>query len=319
MGNELRRDYFLDRYVIIAAGRGKRPTDYKHDSAAVKDEGKKCFFCPGNEDTTPPEISRIEEGGDWVIRVFPNKFPAVTQDDFEVSDGAQPAYGSHDIVVESPVHGQTIADVSVSRLSDVLRVYGERVKTMLADPKVEYALVFKNHGKAAGASLSHTHTQIVSVPLVPQAVRNEVEAAKRYSIDNGRCPICDAATNESGGPRAIWEDEHAIAFAPYASRSPFEAWVTPKSHVVDFEGLDEATRNSMAQGLMHLVKRLKEGLSDPPYNLYFHVSPQGEDLHLHAELLPRLSTWAGFEIGSGIIINTMPPEQAAEFYRQTEP
>ena len=315
MENELRRDYFLDRQVIIAVGRGKRPTDYKHGGAGEEDGGKACFFCPGNEHTTPPEISRIGEGGRWVVRVFPNKFPAVKPEGGEAADAVEPAYGYHEVVVESPEHGETVADLSVDRIAEVLEVYSRRIDYMLSDPRVKYALVFKNHGKTAGASLSHTHTQIISLPVVPELVRMEAEAAGRYSGDKGTCPICDAWKKESKGPRAVWEDGKTAAFAPYASRSPMEAWIMPKRHVRQLSELTGEERLSLAEGLKLVLRRLNEGLGNPPYNMYFHVSPADGDLHLHAEILPRLSVWAGFEMGSGIMINTMPPETAAGFYR----
>ncbi len=318
MENELRRDYFLDRHVIIAVGRGKRPTDFKKDGAAEDGGGKTCFFCPGNEHTTPPEISRVEEDGRWVIRVFPNKFPAVTKEEGEAGEYLMPAYGDHEVVVESPVHGETVADLSLNRIAQVLKVYMERVEAMLSDPKAEYALVFKNHGKKAGASLSHTHTQIISLPVVPELVREEADAADAHITWKGSCPLCDAWKKESGGPRSVWEDENVSVFTPYASRSPMEAWVVPKKHALQLSDLTGEEMGGMAYGLKLLLQSLKERLGDPAYNMVLHLSPAGRDLHMHFELLPRLSNWAGFELGSGIIINSMPPETAAEFYRSGE-
>ncbi|MBD3389193.1 MAG: DUF4921 family protein [Candidatus Altiarchaeales archaeon] len=314
MENELRKDYFLDRRVIIAVGRGKRPSDFKRDPAPEED-GKTCFFCPGNEEMTPAEISRVEEDGHWVIRVFPNKYPAVTTEEEEGSDELMPAYGYHEIVVENPAHSKSVSDLSIERISHVLSVYNERVEHMLSDPRVRYALVFKNHGRKAGASLSHTHTQIISTPVVPRLVKEEAEAVERYKTLNGSCPLCDAWKKEVGGPRKVWEDYHMAVFTPYASRSPMEAWIVPKRHVHDLGDLSDEERHSMASAFKLLLEKLRDGLNDPPYNLYFHVNPRGADLHLHVELLPRLSNWAGFELGSEIIINTMAPEDAAEFYR----
>ncbi|MFH1055560.1 MAG: DUF4931 domain-containing protein [Candidatus Altiarchaeota archaeon] len=316
MLNELRRDYFLDRYVIIAVGRGKRPNDFLHIGSVEVEGGKQCFFCPGNESSTPPEISRVEEAGKWIVRVFPNKFPAVTPEAGEGSEYLMPAYGRHEVVVETPDHDKSVGDLSVERIAKVLEVYTERVKSLLTDDKVEYVLVFKNHGRAAGASLAHTHTQIISLPVVPKLVREEAEAAERFLQEKGSCPLCDAWRKEDEGPRAVYGDEYIACFTPYASRSPFEAWLMPKRHVRCLDDLDVDERLSMAKGIKLILSKLKGGLSDPPYNLYFHVSPAGDDLHMHVEILPKLSTWAGFELGSDMIINTMAPEAAAEFYRQ---
>jgi UDPglucose--hexose-1-phosphate uridylyltransferase len=315
MQNELRTDYFTDRKVIIAVGRGKRPTDIKHAPAVEGDTRQGCYFCPGNEASTPPEIMRVEEAGTWVIRVFPNKFPAVTPEGGEESPKLIAAYGRHEVVAETPDHDQTVADLSPQRIAQVLDVYSKRVDALLADGKAKYVMVFKNHGKAAGASLAHSHTQIISLPVVPPLVLAEAEGAARYSDARGTCPLCDAWKAEVKGPRAIWEDDRAAAFAPYASRSPLEAWLMPKRHVMGLKDLDAAETLSLAFGLKHILARLKGGLADPPYNMYLHMSPGGGGLHMHFEVLPRLSTWAGFELGSDIIINTMAPETAAEFYR----
>jgi len=317
MENELRRDYFTDRQVIIAVGRGRRPTDFKHEAAMDSGDVKGCFFCPGNESSTPPEIMRVEEGGKWVVRVFPNKFPAVKPERGESTPEMMPAYGYHEIVVETPDHTKTVADLSVEEIGRVLKIYTARVDAMYKDPIVKYALVFKNHGKAAGASLAHTHTQIVSLPIIPKAVAEEEAAAAKYRMEKGSCPLCDAWKREASGPRGIWEDGNAAVFAPYASRNPFEAWVLPKRHVRVLGELRPDEIASLAQGLKLVLGKLKDGLSDTPYNMHFHLAPPGGDLHMHLEVMPKLSTWAGFELGSGIIINTMPPEKAAEFYRQT--
>lgn len=317
MKNELRSDYFLDRQVIISVGRGKRPHDYltMADSASSQ-KAQTCYFCPGNEHLTPAETSREEEGGKWALRVFPNMFPAATQEEGEASAQLMSAYGYHEVIVESPDHDKTVADLPVERIAQVLRVYSERVEAMLADPRVKYALVFKNHGRVAGASLAHTHSQIISVPVVPKLIRDEVEGAERYALRRGSCPLCDAWKEESTGLRAIWEDENVCAFAPYASRSPMEAWVMTKRHIQELKDLTSEEALSFAKALKLVLSRLKGGLNDASYNLYFHASPRGADLHLHAEILPKLSILAGFELGSDIVINTMPPETAAEFYRQ---
>jgi len=214
MENELRRDYFLDRQVIIAVGRGKRPTDYKHGGTGEEDKGRICFFCPGNEHTTPPEISRVEEDGHWIIRVFPNKFPAVTTEEGDATGEVMPAYGYHEVVVETQEHDKTVADLSVDRIGKVFEVYIQRVEYMRSNPKVKYVMMFKNHGKVAGASLAHTHTQIISLPVVPKLVRMEVEAAERYQRINGSCPLCDAWGREVKGPRAVWVDDYSGVFTP---------------------------------------------------------------------------------------------------------
>jgi len=316
MENELRRDYFTERRVIISTGRGRRPTDYKLPLASAEDTSPGCLFCPGNEAATPPEIMRVEEAGKWAIRVFPNKFPAATKEPWSESESLIPSYGSHEVVVESPDHAGTLAEMSADRLARVLDVYSKRADAMLSDMRVGYALVFKNHGRVAGASLAHTHTQIISTPIVPQVVAEEVEGARKYRARKGSCPLCDAQETESRGPRAVFNDGKAAAFAPYASRSPFEAWVMPVRHVRALNELSVDELLSLAEAMRVILKGLKYRLNDPPYNMFMHMSPRGEDMHLHFEILPRISILAGFEFGSGIVINTLAPEKAAEFYGQ---
>jgi UDPglucose--hexose-1-phosphate uridylyltransferase len=315
MASELRRDYFLDRQVIIAVDRGMRPSEWAVKGGDVAPGGR-CFFCPGNEGMTPPEILRIPEGDGWGVRVFPNKFPAVTLDEGVVGERVMPAYGMHEVIVETPEHEGGLSGLSAERIAEVFGVYSSRVDDMLSHGGIEYALVFKNHGRKAGASLAHSHTQIISLPVVPPLVREEVFAAENYSHEHGVCPFCDMIRPESEGPRIIRDGPDSIVLAPYASRIPFEAWVMPKRHVGSLSDLDSGELLCLANSLRLVLSRLRDGLNNPAYNFYLHMSPRGEDLHLHFEVLPRLSVWAGFELGGQAYINTMPPELAAEFYRK---
>ncbi|MEA3255688.1 MAG: galactose-1-phosphate uridylyltransferase [Candidatus Altiarchaeota archaeon] len=317
--NELRKDYILDRWVIIAKERGKRPTDFVGGKADIK-EGGLCFFCPGNEHTTPPEISRIEENKKWLIRCFPNKF-AATATEMKTFKGELErisAYGRHEVIVETPEHDKCLGDLKVAHIAKVLDMYSERIAGNKKKRGIEYVLVFKNKGREAGTSLEHSHTQVVALGVVPTTVREEVEASKRYMEDKGNCPFCDIWKREIKSERRIFEDKHTVAFAPFAPRFSFEAWIMPKRHVTSLEFLDEEERFSFAKTLKKLIYRLNSSLNYPPYNFYLHISPKRGDLHFHLELCPRLSKWAGFELGSGLVINTMPPEIAAKHYRGME-
>ncbi|MCX6694710.1 MAG: DUF4931 domain-containing protein, partial [Candidatus Altiarchaeota archaeon] len=277
--------------------------------------GGLCFFCPGNESTTPPEISRVEEGGKWTIRVFPNKFPAVTLEEGERTEYLMPAYGEHEVIVETPEHDNGLSDLSVEQLAKVLRVYSEREEALLKKQGIAYVLLFKNWGKEAGASLPHTHTQAVSLPSVPKLVKEEAEAAEEYAREKGACPFCKTIEKEVKSDRRIFEDDCIAAFTPYASRVPMEAWIMPIRHVGRLKELKDKEYESLAMALKQVLEKLKR-LNDTPYNYYIHSSPAGADLHLHIEVLPKMATWAGFEIGSEVYINTLAPESAAEYYRQ---
>lgn len=316
--NELRKDYLLDRWVIIAKERGKRPDEFVQREREEVEKGL-CFFCPGNEHTTPPEISRIEENGRWLVRCFPNKFPATTNEIKKFDENLlvrMSAYGRHEIIVETPDHDMCFGDIKVEHIAKVVDMYSERLIENKKDPKIKYVLIFKNKGGLAGTSLRHSHTQLISLAMVPTIVKEEVDASKKYIKEKGNCPFCDIWKKEIKSERRIFEDKYFVAFAPFAPRFSFEAWMVPRRHVTSLEFLNEGEKFSFAGILKKLISRLNSGLNYPPYNFYLHVSPEKEDLHFHLELCPRLSKWAGFELGSGLIINTMPPELAAEYYRK---
>jgi len=290
--NELRKDYILDRWVIIAKGRGKRPQHFVQKPRKVKE--KVCFFCPGNEDSTPPEIARVEEKGKWIIRNFPNKFPATKW---------------HEIIVETPNHDECLGDIGVEHIAKVLRMYSERQRAIEKSSRVKYVSIFKNSGEMGGASLPHSHTQLIGLTMIPPLVKDEVRASK------GDCSFCEVWKEEVKSSRLVYEDEYTAVFAPFASRFPFEAWMMPKRHIGSLDEMDKKEMVSFAGALKKVLSALNSSLNYPPYNFVLHHAPEGKDLHFHLELLPRLSRFAGFEFGTGIVINTMPPELAAEHYR----
>jgi len=302
---ELRKDYFLDRWVIIAKERGKRPHDYIHREKSEefkKEEGKICFFCPGNEHTTPPEISRVVgENGNWIIRNFPNKFPATKW---------------HEIVVETPIHGEDIANLSIEHLVKVFNVFSERVKEIEKNPEVKYVLIFKNSGKDAGASLQHSHTQLIGMEILPPFVKEEIIASEKYFKEKKICPYCDIIKKEVNSERKIFEDDHTIGFAPFASRFPFEFWLMPKRHITKLDEFQNDELYSFVKALKEILLKIQSLLNKPPYNFYIHISPKNSSfIHLHLVFFPRLTKFAGFEFGSGIPINIFSPEDAAKFYK----
>jgi len=315
--NQLRKDYLLDRWVIIAKKRGKRPHDFFQISRTKRVEGV-CSFCPGNEHMTPPEIDRVEEAGEWIIRCFPNKFPATMREKGLSKRNLltkMSAYGIHEIIVETPEHDVELGDLSFEHIRKILDMYIKRLIEIKKDRKIKYVSIFKNKGEIAGASIEHSHTQIIAIPIIPPIIRAELNAIKRYKRRKNRCILCDIWKMEMKSRRKIFEDKYIAAFAPYASISPFEVWIMPKNHVPSLERLSNKEKDSLAKTLKIILNVLNKTLNYPPYNFYFHLSPDKEDMHLHLELLPRLSKWGGFELSNNIIINTMPPEMAAKHYR----
>lgn len=307
---ELRKDYFLDRWVIVSRRRGKRPHDMKQEEDVV--ESTSCAFCPSNEDQTPPEIGRLERDGQWYVRWFANKFAFVAREGEPTikSHGFftfANAYGDHEVVVEAAEHDKQLHDLPAEHIKDVLKVYSDRIDEL--DDKNEYVVVFKNYGKAAGTSLVHSHTQIASLNLLPPQIIEEVEK----SHDQGRCLYCEIIDIEKHSDRSVFENDSFVAFCPYASRFNFEIWLFPKQHIKRMAEFDDKQMNDLAWMLKKVIVKLKE--LNASYNYVLHYSPKGEDLHFHIEVLPRIAKWGGFELNSGIIVNQVMPEDAARFYR----
>lgn len=301
--NELRKDYILDRYVIVAENRGARPHDFIQARCATK-EGKVCFFCRGNEGLTPPETGRLG-GKKWLVRSFYNKFPAVAA-------GFPKALGAHEVLVETPDHDKQMSQLSVGQIDITLQLYQQRIAALYRNPKIKYALVFKNQGPQAGTSLLHSHSQLIALGETPPAIAEEIRAYGKAK----KCVFCEVAKKEAKGPRKIFEDKYFISFAPYASRAAFEVWIMPKRHVKNITGLTPLERLSLAKMMKQLLMGLDSLFKFPQFNYYLHIAPNKGDFHFHIELLPRLTVWAGFELGSGMYINPVTPEKAAEALRQ---
>lgn len=317
--NELRKDYLVDRWVIIAAERAKRPNDFKTEP---KENNKNtCFFCPGKEHQTPPELYRIEKNSKWIIRVIPNKFPAVKplgNSDIKTDNifyTYASAYGKHEIVIETDKHEKELEDLPKEHIKKVLDTFVLRVGDLMKDPRIDYVSVFKNKGRAAGASIAHSHSQIIAYNNIPSAIKCELESSYKNYVLNKKCAYCDIITREKGSTRRVFETAHTVAFTPYASRFPFEIWLFPKRHVAGIGELDDKELLDFAGSLKKILTKLK-GIGNTPYNIIFHsITNQSTNFHFHVEILPRLAVWAGFELETGTIINPVSPEDAAKFYR----
>ncbi|MEA2037771.1 MAG: galactose-1-phosphate uridylyltransferase [Nanoarchaeota archaeon] len=311
---ELRKDYVLDRWVFIAADRKKRPKEFRKEE--VKEVVKTCFFCPGSEHLTPPEIGRIGNEEGWEMRWFPNKFPAVKPEgNPEIKNNnyfftSSSAYGHHEVIVESRDHEKQLWDLQVEDIKKILHIYNERITELSNRENIKYVTIFKNHGREAGTSIIHTHTQVVALNKVPQLVQDEVDASKKHQ----NCPYCGVIETEKTSDRRCFENNTFVAFTPYASRFNFEIWAFPKRHVKEIKEFNEGEFNDLADILNKILRKLKE--INAPYNFYIHYSPRGEDLHFHIEIIPRFAVWAGFEFSSNDIINSVSPEDAAQFYRE---
>lgn len=319
----MRRHYFLNEYCVIAAERGKRPSDFKHGGTTDRSDPKTCPFCPGNEERTPPAVAVYTNDGiyadgdervkDWWARSFTNLYPAMAQSPEPptrewVADFAR---GFHEVIVESPDHESDPSRFSRRDLERLVAVYKDRYNHHISQEGVEYVSIFKNWGRVAGASLSHTHTQLVALPLVPPALKREIEAIS----SEPRCPYCSLVEREASSDRLIYENEGFVLIAPFYSQVPYETWILPKKHVSSLEGLDPEGLQDLAQVLGETVRRLDRLLSGPPYNYMIHQL-QDCRYHLNIRIQPAISTMAGFEKNTGIFINTVPPEMAASQLRE---
>ncbi|MBI4397914.1 MAG: galactose-1-phosphate uridylyltransferase [Candidatus Omnitrophica bacterium] len=334
---ELRKDPVTGRWVIISTTRGKRPNHFNHE---VKDMGdpSACPFCPGNESKTPPEISSLRRDSSgpnspgWQIRVIPNKYPALGIDEPLTKKGVgmydlMAGFGAHEVVIETPDHHKAIHDLSIEEIKEVLTVYQNRLEDLHRDVRFRYVLIFKNEGPQAGATLSHSHSQIIATPVTPIRVKEELQGAERYFHHKERCLYCDVMHQEKDfGIRIVYENDYYISFCPFASRFPFELIFLPKYHQMDFYA-SRSHLHEMAQAFKITLDKLSLALNKPQYNYIIHTAPNRfsrrgywhtiqEDFHWHIEIMPRLTKVAGFEWGSGFYINPTPPEDAAKYLRE---
>jgi UDPglucose--hexose-1-phosphate uridylyltransferase len=327
---ELRKDPITGRWVIIATDRGKRPSDFVKETVRIR--GGFCPFCYGNEDKTPPEILSYRSDGSsrnspgWRLRVVPNKFPALGIEGnlnrqgeglFDKMNGI----GAHEVIIETPDHNATLATIGEQEVEDVFWAFRDRMLDLKKDKRFRYILIFKNHGEAAGASLEHSHSQLIALPIVPKLVREEIEGSQAHFSFKERCVYCDIIRQElNTGVRVIDENQDFVIVAPYAPRFPFEIWILPKTHASCFEDAQKREYQNLSRILKTMLLKIDRVLDSPAYNLVIHTSPLTESIndfyHWHVELMPKLSKVAGFEWGTGFYINPVTPEDSAKFLRE---
>jgi len=339
---ELRFDPLEHRWVIIATERAARPSDLADPTKYNK--VKVCPFCEGQESQTPPEVWAIRDphtspnSPGWKVRVVPNKFPVLKIEAegkrfgvgyYDLIEGT----GAHEVIIETPQHDVGLADLPPEHVKWVLLACRERLKDLYKDPRFRYALIFKNHGKRAGASLAHAHSQLIATPIVPRNVVIKLDAARNHYESKERCLVCDLIKQETDtGSRIILSENGFVAFSPYASRFPFEIFIAPLEHNSTFVDITDNDLDRFSHFLKNILSRLKKVLNDPPYNYVLNTSPNTEakpkfsdkwvtikyDYHWHIEVIPRLVRIAGFEWGSGFYINPSTPEIAAKYLRETK-
>ncbi len=324
---ELRKDPIVDRWVIVAPDRALRPNEFSATDRQSPRARATCEFCEGNEAATPGELLALRWAGTaadqpgWRVRVVPNKYPALDIDAQAngLSAGLHewtPGIGRHEVIIESPRHLIGAAEQSAENIGEVFEVYRQRMLAIKQDQRLVYGLVFKNVGSLAGASLEHVHSQLVGLPIVPVQVADELARSRELMAASGRCIFCDLVDRErAAGVRMVLDTPEFVAFCPFAARTPFETWLLPVRHESHFENISGALVAQLAQTLKRVLDRIEARLDRLAYNYLIHTAPFDTPAlghyHWHIEIIPRVTTIAGFEWGSGFNINPLPPEDAA--------
>lgn len=323
--SELRQDPVTGAWVVIATGRGKRPEQFKNSQAPkTPDNQKDCPFCnPAKEHI--PVLEYKDKKGDWTVMAVPNKYPAFDfsrelnhreEGPFSVVNGV----GFHEVIITRD-HNLNIAQMEVGKVAELINAYQERYLKLMNRRFVDYISIFHNHGREAGASMKHPHSQLIAMPVIDPDVWRSIKGSADYWHKNKECVHCIMlAWEREDGKRIIFENDDFIALCPFVSRAAFEVRIYPKKHSPYFERIGATSKAQLAEILKVSLAKIYKGLDNPPYNFFLHTAPcDGKDYphyHWHFEIMPKTSIWAGFELGTGIEISTIEPEKAAEFLRE---
>jgi UDPglucose--hexose-1-phosphate uridylyltransferase len=330
--SELRYNVISREWVIIATERAKRPKDFiraAKDKKILPEYKENCPFCPGNESQTPAETFRIGDEKGWKVRSVYNLFGALspTAKQERTNNGIYRAingFGNHEVLIEHPHHNTCIPLMNDKEVEDIIRCYKDRYASIQQYQGIEAIIIFKNHGPSAGTSLEHPHSQLIATPIVPPQIRNRIEQAVGYFDQTGRCIFCQVLEEElKTKARIVLETNNFVSFLPYAGASPFLIWIFPRRHMASFAEINEDEIHDLASNLKSTLGRLYYGLDNPDFNYTIRSIPVNEKgteyYHWYISIIPRISQPAGFELGSGMFINTSLPEESAQFLRQVNP
>lgn len=322
--SELRQDIVTGDWVIIATGRAKRPDDFISEEHAVdnKEVADPFSDLSGQEE---PVLLYTKSDGDWSLAVVPNKYPAVVRGRVpkDLSEGpyfGMSGVGYHEVIItRDPEH--SLAELPLWQVAEVIDAYQDRYLSLMNKKSVNYVQIFHNHGREAGASISHPHSQLMAIPVVSPYIEGELRGAELYHRNNRENVYEVIEEYECGSKkRLVFENEHFLVLCPFASRSAFETWVLPKSVNPYFERISEDEKLALAEALQKALFAIFKGLKNPAYNFYLHTAPcDGKDYphyRWHIEILPKTAVWAGFELSTGVEVSTIEPEKAAEYLRE---
>lgn len=326
---EIRQNVITRDWVVIAHERAQRPHDYVFRTAPraeISSYKDNCPFCPGHESTCPRETFRLPAQGDWAVRSFPNKFPALQLAGERQRWGDElhrsvTGVGHHEVVVLSPRHDLPLALLPEAQVRTIFRLLQERYRALRADRRVESIILFQNHGAQAGSSLEHPHAQIAATPVVPFQHRARLDEAIRHYDDTGQCVFCHTLADElAHGERVVCANRHFVAFVPWAALSPFHLWIFPRRHASAFDEVTPDELDDLADLTKEVLLRLYRAVGNPDYNFSIRCVPthlgEVDFFHWYLPIVPRVNKSAGFEIGSGMYINPSLPEDNARFLRE---
>ena len=329
--SELRRDIVSKDWVLLTPGRSYRPKLFILPKKSVMPSLpiEKCpFENPSKFGNLPPVlVYQNKKGNDWFLQVIPNKFPLVGPGSCDVVKKVGPyqtqdGTGNHEVIILRD-HYRHISDYSKEDFRTLLLAYQDRFNSSAVLKCIDYISIFHNYGKEAGASIPHPHSQVLSLPIVPPDVYSSITGSRDYFHNNGRCIHCDMLKYElKDGERIIFENKSAVVITPFVSRSNFEVRVFPKRHEAFFEQVNEKELLDIAEAMLQALSRIRKNLNDPSFNYFLHTAPVIEKLdyghyHWHFEIFPKMEVYGGFELGTGIDIITVPPEEAARILRKT--
>ena len=316
--SQLRLNPLTGRWVTVAVERAARPGELISGHLPVEsDPDRRCPFCPGNEEATPPALETYGPSGNWLVRVVPNLFPAFEGNDPLRVQNLGPVFtqasasGVHEVLVFSPDHGATWADLDDKHAGLAMAAIRDRMEDHARRATVRYTQAIVNAGREAGASLEHPHGQLLGIPFVPGEIAEEEAGFRRFE---GSCLLCTMVEAElQVGHRIVCEDERSIVVCPFWSGAPYEMLVVPRNHEVHLEGTSPADIVSVGRAVRDGLALLRKRVGEVSYNLVFHTAPHHHEgpFHWHVHIVPRLTSLAGFEQGTGVLINIVAPELAA--------
>jgi UDPglucose--hexose-1-phosphate uridylyltransferase len=321
--SQLRLNPLNGRWVTVAVERALRPGDlFTHRSPVEADPSRPCPFCPGHEEATPPALETYGLSGAWQVRVVPNLYPAFEGSEPMAVENVGPVFtqaratGIHEVMVLCPEHDGSFADLDDANAGLVMAAIRDRLEDHARQRNIRYSQVIINHGREAGASLVHPHAQVLAMPFVPGELTEERAAFLRFG---GSCLLCTTVEAElSGGYRVVVDTPKVLVVTPFWSGSPFEMLVIPKNHDTELHRTHPSDLVAVGHALRDALARLRACVGDAAYNVVFHTAAHhhgDQSFHWHVHVIPRLTSTAGFEQGTGVLINVVAPEQAAELLR----